>query len=222
MAWIRGSTIGGGSQSSIKMVDYYVTNDNNAASSKTTKTFTVQAGDTIFLAVMHRASSVTVPSGFSLVRESDNPLGMAENIGQTLSIYAKTISTNGTESYTVLNGDASKRIQLLSIQLRGVVNISSWSGGDHVYDSAGSDTYTIIPPNKPSIIFCHNAYSGGSGPWSCLLSYNPIGSSSQYCNLCYSGDTRMGAFIDNGNSVSMNHILLGDMSYHESIGILLN
>ena len=158
MAYFRcigGNGGGGGSTGIPQILDFEKDASGNAKTSSTTKTFSLNAGDTLIIAVMHR-DTITIPTGFSQIAEN------SYNIHQIMTVIAYTATTAESKSVTITQA-SSARMAVYSWQMKNV----SLSAATSLYKSGeAKSSVTLDNTYRPTLMVFSNVYTGtwsGSG-----------------------------------------------------------
>ena len=138
-----------------QILDFEQDTAGGTKTSYTTKTFSLNAGDTLIIAVMHR-STITIPTGFSQVAEN------YYSTAQIMTVIAYTATAAESKSVTITQA-SSVRMSVYSWQMKNV----SLSAATSLYNSgATKSSLTLDNTYRPTLMVFQNVYSGswsGSG-----------------------------------------------------------
>lgn len=143
---------GGGAVAFPQILDFEQDITGNTRTSYTTKTYSLNAGDTLVIAVMHRAD-LTTPQGFSVVavRGYSN--------AQRITILKYTAATAESKSVTVTQA-SSVRLSIYVWQMKNV----SLSEATALFKSGASKTIVTLDNTfRPTLMVFSNVYSGAWG-----------------------------------------------------------
>ena len=206
----------------IQIVDHQYIKD-ITSSSWTSKTFNIESGDTIILCLMHRNRNIALSeNGFTLHKTTTN-----SSMWQYGSIYSKkyAIDTQMTLTITPTSG----RFEPFLLQLRGPVNISNWTDNDYCDPSEASEpsiSYTLVNPEKPALLFCHNGYAGdGNCHWVITADNSEYMSDFTSCNIsewwsAIGNDCRCALLMNFGFSTTQTTLEPRERHY-ETLGVYL-
>lgn len=169
--WTQGTAadffVGGGDGATLQVVAAEYDDTGSSKSSYTSGSFTLAAGDTLIVGIMHRAT-LTVPTGFTLLKT-------ASYGGQSISIIYKTATAAETSTYTIRQASSS-RMSSFWMQIKGAT--ISDAGID--YSGAGSSSFTATTPLRPYLLFMGSVYyttgvAWGISPSDDIIAHNPTG-----------------------------------------------
>lgn len=117
--------------------------------SYTTKSYSLNEGDTLIIAVMHR-STLTIPTGFTQIASH----GYTD--AQKITVMAYIATVNETKSVTVTQA-SSVRLSIYVWQMKNVV----LSEATNQYKSGATTTSVYLDNTyRPTILLFSNVYSG--------------------------------------------------------------
>ena len=211
----------------VQLLDSYSRGSNNATASVTSKSFNVKANNTVMIAVMHRAS-ITVPSGFNLVKESQ-----VLNGAQSIAVYSKYFTSDYTGTFVVTNSDSSKRISVFVFQFNSKIKIEEWFEDywDDTVSESNPTTYTLNLIKKPMLLLCHSLYAG-SGQVSWTMQDNALVTTTDdnvsanvwlnnWDEINIKTDGRMDAFLNLNGNAEVSNTLLCYNNYNGVLGFAL-
>lgn len=202
--WTQGTAadffVGGGDGTTLQVIAVEHDDTGGTKASYTSGSFTLSAGDSLVVGIMHR-SALVVPDGFTLVKT-------ASYGGQSISIIYKTATAQETSTYTIRQA-SSGRMSSFWMQIKGAT--ISDAGID--YSGAGSSSFTATTPLRPYLLFMGNVYYAAGAAWDIspsddIIAHNPTGK-------------WMSAIINFGTSYHTSYTLRPPASDYCTVGAFL-
>ena len=177
-SYLKGKGGGGGeSVKSPQVVDYLADETGDPRSSYTSRSFSLEEGDTLVIAFMHRAS-ITMTSEYTLVGSRNY------NNAQFVSIYKYVASGSETKTVSVTQSSSVR----MSVYIWQMKNVMLSEEPDLNYSGAyGDTTVTIANKYRPTLMILSNIYSGTWG----------FGSDTKDYMVCHSPSTKFTAWLFN-------------------------
>lgn len=135
-----------------QILDFEKDISGDTRTSYTTKSYSLSAGDTLIIAVMHR-STLTIPTGFTQIASR----GYTD--AQKITVMAYIATTDEVKSVTV-NQASSVRMSVYVWQMKNVVLSEAT---DQYKSGATTTTVSLDNTYRPTILLFSNVYSGNWG-----------------------------------------------------------